>query len=68
VSGDSVNVASRLMDLAKTHGAMLAVSAEFLAARGESAGRHREPDEVRTVEIRGRRKSMSVAFWSMRSL
>jgi adenylate cyclase len=65
-TGDSVNVASRLMGVAKRQGAALAVSAEFLAALGEGRGRHREPDDIRAVDIRGRRQPISVALWSMR--
>lgn len=65
-TGDSVNVASRLMDVAKKEGAALAVSAEFLAALGEDRGQHREPDAVRAIDIRGRRQRISVALWSMR--
>lgn len=65
-TGDSVNVASRLMGVAKRQGAALAVSAQFLAALGEGRGRHREPDDIRAIEIRGRRQSISVALWTMR--
>ncbi|RDJ21860.1 adenylate/guanylate cyclase domain-containing protein [Bosea caraganae] len=64
-TGDSVNVASRLMEVAKEHGAALAVSAEFMAALGEGGGR-REPDDTRAIDIRGRRQPISVALWRMR--
>lgn len=65
-TGDSVNVASRLMEVAKQHGAALAVSAEFLAALGQGAPSRPEPDEIRAVEIRGRRQPISVALWRLR--
>lgn len=65
-TGDSVNVASRLMEVAKQHGAALAVSAEFLAALGEDGAARHEPDEIRAVAIRGRRQPVSVALWRLR--
>ncbi|GAU81439.1 CHASE2 domain-containing protein [Bosea sp. BIWAKO-01] len=64
-TGDSVNVASRLMEIAKEQGAALAVSAELLVASGDIRKRHREPDSIRTVEIRGRRQRISVALWGV---
>ncbi|TCR66145.1 adenylate/guanylate cyclase domain-containing protein [Bosea sp. BK604] len=66
-TGDSVNVASRLMEVAKQHDARLAVSADFLAALGEDRGLHGEPDDLRPVDIRGRRQPISVALWTMRA-
>lgn len=66
-TGDSVNVASRLMEVAKQHDARLAVSGDFLAALGEDRGLHGEPDDLRAVDIRGRRQPISVALWTMRA-
>lgn len=65
-TGDSVNVASRLMEIAKEQGAALAVSAELLVASGDIRKLHREPDSIRTVEIRGRHQRISVALWRVR--
>lgn len=65
-TGDSVNVASRLMEVAKEHGAALAVSADFMEALGEGGLSGHEPDEIRAVEIRGRRQPVSVALWRLR--
>jgi adenylate cyclase len=60
-TGDTVNVASRLMEVAKQHNATLAVTMEFFAAVGD-AGR-RKPDDIRNVEIRGRQEHATVALW-----
>jgi adenylate cyclase len=62
-TGDTVNVASRMMEVAKEHEATLAVTAEFLAAVGDFRQRYREPDEIRGVEIRGRRQRLTAALW-----
>lgn len=64
-SGDSVNVASRLMEVAKAHGATLAVSSAFLDAIGATARDHGAPDALREVAIRGRSQPVSVAFWTV---
>ncbi len=62
-TGDSVNVASRLMEVAKLHGAALAISGDLLDAAGQAAARPGDPAERRSVEIRGRRQPVSVALW-----
>jgi adenylate cyclase len=62
-TGDTVNVASRLMDVAKEHEATLATTAEFFAAAGEARARRREPDDFRDVAIRGRLQHVTVALW-----
>jgi adenylate cyclase len=62
-TGDTVNVASRLMEVAKEHNATIAVTTEFFAAVGEAGARHRKPDEIRSVEIRGRLEHATVALW-----
>lgn len=63
VSGDNVNVASRLMEVAKTHGATLAVSSELLDALDGDPARFGEPDAIHRVEIRGRRQPVTVSLW-----
>jgi adenylate cyclase len=64
-TGDTVNVASRLMEVAARHGAEIAVSDELLRAagsdcalfdQGELTGPHETP-------IRGRSGSLAVWFW-----
>ncbi|WP_246233239.1 CHASE2 domain-containing protein [Aurantimonas aggregata] len=63
VSGDNVNVASRLMEVAKAHGATLAVSSELLDALDKDRAGFGEPDSVGQVDIRGRRQPVTVALW-----
>ena len=36
---------------------------EFFAAVGEAGARHRKPDDIRNVEIRGRLEHATVALW-----
>ncbi|MBZ8134964.1 CHASE2 domain-containing protein [Afifella sp. IM 167] len=62
-TGDSVNLASRLMEVAKEAGAAIVVSAELLAAAdAEQAAAHR-PDETREVAIRGRVRPVTVGLY-----
>ncbi|MBB4004518.1 CHASE2 domain-containing protein [Aurantimonas endophytica] len=63
VSGDNVNVASRLTEVAKAHGATLAVSAELLDTLDKDRAGFGEPDSVQLIEIRGRRQPVTVALW-----
>ena len=62
-TGDTVNVASRLIEVAKQHGATLALSTEFFEAVGEARARRRQPEAIRDVEIRGRLQHVNVALW-----
>jgi adenylate cyclase len=62
-TGDTVNVASRLMEVAKQHNATLAVTMEFFTAVGDDGARRRKPDDIRNVEIRGRQEHATVALW-----
>jgi adenylate cyclase len=63
-TGDTVNVASRLMEVAANHGAELALSDELLCAAGHCAlfksGVLVGPEETR---IRGRSGSIAVWLW-----
>jgi adenylate cyclase len=64
VTGDTVNVASRLLEVASAERVTLAVSADLLATVGDdlpgrSAFRH-----LTAVEIRGRREPLWVGLWS----
>jgi len=64
-TGDTVNVASRLMEVAASHGAELALSEELLKAAGRDcalfkSGMLAGPKEVR---VRGRSGSLTVWLW-----
>jgi adenylate cyclase len=64
-TGDTVNVASRLMEVAANHGAELALSDELLRAAGRDCAIYRSgvltgPDETR---IRGRSGSLAIWLW-----
>jgi adenylate cyclase len=64
-TGDTVNVASRLMEVAALHGAKLAITDSLLCKAGEdsliqSTGTLSGPAYV---DIRGRRTGVSVWFW-----
>jgi adenylate cyclase len=64
-TGDTVNVASRLMEVAASHGAELAVSDELLHAAGQNcalfkSGSLAGPEETR---IRGRSGSLTIWLW-----
>ncbi|GJE42400.1 CHASE2 domain-containing protein [Methylobacterium soli] len=61
VAGDSVNVASRLMEVAKDLGAALVVSTDLLAASGVAAAEMPFEGE-RAVAIRGRAEPLRVAY------
>ena len=64
-TGDTVNVASRLMEVAAKQGATLAVSDDLL--RQEGAGSALRQSGVltgpRETRIRGRSRALSVWFW-----
>ncbi|MCP3056089.1 CHASE2 domain-containing protein [Aurantimonas marianensis] len=68
VSGDTVNVASRLMEVAKSAGATIAASMDLIEAMDGTIDDAGEPDEVRMVDIRGRRQSVNVALWRQANL
>ncbi len=64
-TGDTVNVASRLMEVAASHGAELAASDELLQAAGQDcallkSGSVTGPEETR---IRGRSGSLMIWLW-----
>ncbi|GJD53459.1 hypothetical protein OPKNFCMD_6234 [Methylobacterium crusticola] len=60
-TGDSVNVASRLMEVAKTLGAALVASEDLLAACRDSRAEIAAFEDRRAVAIRGRRQPLAVA-------
>lgn len=68
-TGDTVNVANRLMEVAPAHGVELAVSDELLRAAGRDsslfdAGALTGPIET---QLRGRSSSLAVWLWQSRS-
>ena len=63
VSGDSVNTASRLMDLCKQHGACVAASSDLVEAACATDALQRPADAIADLAIRGRRQRMKVHFW-----
>ncbi|WP_118134988.1 CHASE2 domain-containing protein [Oceanicella sp. SM1341] len=64
VTGDSVNLASRLMEVAKAEGAAIAVSADLVSGAGPQAlSGLPVPDTRRVVAIRGRMAEVAVSLW-----
>jgi adenylate cyclase len=61
--GDCVNVASRLLEVAKSHSASVALSAEVIRAAGLEELLTGDRQYAR-CEIRGRQQTLDVAFWS----
>jgi len=63
-TGDCVNVASRLLEVAKNRSASVVLSADLIrAAEAVTDGKIERP-RLETVEIRGRRQQMDVALWN----
>ncbi len=63
ISGDSVNTASRLMDLCKEQGARVAASSDLVAAACATDALQCPADTIAEVAIRGRRQRTQVHFW-----
>jgi adenylate cyclase len=61
-TGDSVNVASRLMEVGKQLGAALVVSEDLLAAAGHPPAFLAAIEGRRRVEIRGRVQPLAIAY------
>jgi adenylate cyclase len=66
-TGDTVNVASRLMEVAASHGAELAVSDELLRAAGRDCALFKSGELVGPEETRIRGRSGSLVIWLWRS-
>ena len=64
VSGDTVTLASRLMEVAKVEGAQFAVSAAAIEAMKGGGQNVTPPDALRTASIRGHRATIDVALWA----
>jgi adenylate cyclase len=62
ISGDSVNLTSRLLEVAKVEAATIAASSDLLSAMTSAA--EPAPDDRRTVSIRGRTARVEVALWA----
>jgi adenylate cyclase len=66
-TGDTVNVASRLMEVAAHHGAQLAVSDKLLGATGRDCAVFKSGILTGPHEVRIRGRSGSLAIWLWRS-
>jgi adenylate cyclase len=64
VSGNTVNLASRLMEVAKREGAVMAASAALLGAMDPGRGSANPPDRLRPLDIRGLREKVTVGLWT----
>lgn len=67
VSGDSVNLASRLMEAAKAEGAAIAATVETIGASeppGIAAPDGPPPDWRKTLSLRGRTGDVDILFWA----
>jgi adenylate cyclase len=63
-TGDCVNVASRLLEVGKTHEASIALSSALVEAAGRSGPGGLVPPREKAVPIRGRRQNVDVALWT----
>lgn len=63
-TGDCVNVASRLMEVAKDHKASVAVSVDLIEAANTATGTDRAVPRFETVGIRGRQQHLKVGLWT----
>lgn len=63
-TGDSVNVASRLLDVAKAQQVSIVVSSELIDAVRSVTGEQPLVPNVEIVAIRGRQKGMRVGLWT----
>ena len=61
-TGDTVNVASRLMEVAKQRGAPIAVSEELCRAADATGDKEFDLGEPVAIDIRGRAEPLSVRF------
>ncbi len=66
VSGDNVNLASRLMETAKETGAVIVASQDFAAALKEAPAY--QPEERDGIAVRGRSGDISIVFWTAAAL
>ncbi|MDE1996880.1 MAG: adenylate/guanylate cyclase domain-containing protein, partial [Rhizobiaceae bacterium] len=68
-TGDTVNVASRLMEVAARNGAEIAISNDLLQSAGQDSDLHREGiiDGPTETTLRGRAGSLAVWFWRSRA-
>ncbi len=64
VTGDCVNVASRLMEVAKEHDSLVAMSSELMEAAAHEADSDLHAPRTETVAIRGRQQAMLVGLWT----
>jgi adenylate cyclase len=63
-TGDCVNVASRLLEVAKSRSASIALSSDVIEAAGLTESLLSDGHQVERFEIRGRQQPVEVAVWS----
>ncbi|TZG32212.1 adenylate/guanylate cyclase domain-containing protein [Agrobacterium sp. B1(2019)] len=63
-TGDCVNVASRLLEAARSRGAVLALSADVVQAAGLQQGLMADGRGFERIAIRGREQAIDVAVWT----
>lgn len=64
MTGDTVNVASRLTELGKEHGAQIVLSRRLMEAAGSPEEVEAAPDRLISAAIRGRSNIVDVALWT----
>jgi len=62
-TGDCVNVASRLMEVGKAHGAVVTASSRLVSRAGRAAAELPGSDVTKSVKIRGRSGDIEVMMW-----
>ena len=62
-TGDCVNVASRLLEVAKDFESSIVISTDLLNAASTANGEKITPPRLETVAIRGRQQTMQVGLW-----
>lgn len=62
-TGDCVNVASRLLEVAKDHDASVVLSSDLMRAAAAQSGTEFGPPRKVTVAIRGRQQQLAVGLW-----
>jgi len=63
-TGDCVNVASRLLGVAKDHAASVALSRDLIRAADAASDQRRTVPRLETVAIRGRQQDLQIGLWN----
>lgn len=67
-TGDNVNVASRLLEVAKGQRSSVALSLDLIQAASTSGGVELSVPHIETSTIRGRQKTLEIGLWTMPEL